>query len=869
VTLAERLTIAAAIFSILILMTALFAPHLPNLISVSASSDDAAILPEPDMSVYEIAPQSLENAVTRSMTIPDTPIGATVKITPDVKYTPTPQDIEMAREMGFALYNFKFEINDDLIVGTVDDNLLQQGAPLVRVSYFLPYTAMTDELLASLEAEGLINPTTTETAAASATTTTPNPVSNGQEPPQTPNNPETDPRLVPWYQRPPEGYNPYEPFISKETEGLLVEFGTNTLQEMAGTLGSIVQVLGYGSQWREAIGKIQEAQNCLDNPKTDPPPTPEENQLFQQTIEDVKKGVATHLTALGALIATTTAATGKIVAGGGLAAGAPGFLIAVFIGGSVSVVLQTLMVREVDKALKEEFARLEPIIALCTPDGEAAICKAAFTELPSITQVSMNAMPPLPSPPPPPPSSSNCLPTTTQSQQQPPSQQPPEIITPTIPPVTDQPPIVESPPPSPPSPIQSVNATNNPPSAFDDTVTTMIDMPIAIKLTASDPDRGDKLTASVTLTPSNGMLGNIDQRTHTVTYSPNPGFTGTDSFMFKVNDGKADSNTALVTIAILTQDEWLATTESTTPSTTIPDTNSQPVSDNENNSPADDVTSSSTTITTTTTDSNAADQDGDGFTSVERDCDDSNPNAFPAAIELAANSVDDDCNGTVDDIDSSGSTTTTTAVLPTSEENATISTSTEFAQLVEEGINLLNHERYDEAIEYFDRALEIDPTDSTTLSNKETVLVNKASDLADLGRYDEAMEVIDEALSILPNDDVALTNKGVYLSQLERYDEAIEYFDRALAINPGNTEASDSRDAVIDVRDNGGTLEMSTTNTTEESDTDTSENAISSSPPQSPISASSASNATNATNLTTGGAEDLGGLLEGVFGGGG
>ena len=43
-----------------------------------------------------------------------------------------------------------------------------------------------------------------------------------------------------------------------------------------------------------------------------------------------------------------------------------------------------------------------------------------------------------------------------------------------------------------------------------------------------------------------------------------------DSFMFKVNDGKADGNTAFVTIGILTQEEWLTQSSSSLPSTASP-----------------------------------------------------------------------------------------------------------------------------------------------------------------------------------------------------------------------------------------------------------------------------------------------------------
>jgi len=73
---------------------------------------------------------------------------------------------------------------------------------------------------------------------------------------------------------------------------------------------------------------------------------------------------------------------------------------------------------------------------------------------------------------------------------------------------------------------------------------------VSITLAGSDPDKTDSLTAGVVTTPSHGTLGNINQVTGIVTYMPNRDFTGGDSFTFKVNDGKIDSNKATVNIRV-------------------------------------------------------------------------------------------------------------------------------------------------------------------------------------------------------------------------------------------------------------------------------------------------------------------------------
>jgi Tfp pilus assembly protein PilF len=91
---------------------------------------------------------------------------------------------------------------------------------------------------------------------------------------------------------------------------------------------------------------------------------------------------------------------------------------------------------------------------------------------------------------------------------------------------------------------------NHPPSASDKKAATNSDTPIVITLPFSDVDQNDKLISFIVSHPSNGNLGNIDQILDLVTYTPNSGFSGTDTFTFKVNDGQIDSNIATVSLTI-------------------------------------------------------------------------------------------------------------------------------------------------------------------------------------------------------------------------------------------------------------------------------------------------------------------------------
>lgn len=84
------------------------------------------------------------------------------------------------------------------------------------------------------------------------------------------------------------------------------------------------------------------------------------------------------------------------------------------------------------------------------------------------------------------------------------------------------------------------------PAAQDQAVSTTADTPLAIRLVATDAD-GDPLTYT-TSEPSNGTLGCEDDGA--CAYTPERGFTGTDSFTFVATDGTVESNAATVTITV-------------------------------------------------------------------------------------------------------------------------------------------------------------------------------------------------------------------------------------------------------------------------------------------------------------------------------
>ena len=92
---------------------------------------------------------------------------------------------------------------------------------------------------------------------------------------------------------------------------------------------------------------------------------------------------------------------------------------------------------------------------------------------------------------------------------------------------------------------------NHPPSATDESVTTKMNTPVNTTLEGRDLDKNNTITAAIITPPSHGTLGNINQVSGVVTYTPNRNFVGNDSFTYNVNDGKIDSsNVALVKIRV-------------------------------------------------------------------------------------------------------------------------------------------------------------------------------------------------------------------------------------------------------------------------------------------------------------------------------
>ena len=104
-----------------------------------------------------------------------------------------------------------------------------------------------------------------------------------------------------------------------------------------------------------------------------------------------------------------------------------------------------------------------------------------------------------------------------------------------------------------------VTGSNDPPSANDGSAATVKDTPVAVSLSGTDPDTCD-LMFTIESNATHGVLGTVadascspgapNTDTATIQYTPESGYTGSDSFTFSVFDGTSTSNVATVTITV-------------------------------------------------------------------------------------------------------------------------------------------------------------------------------------------------------------------------------------------------------------------------------------------------------------------------------
>ena len=114
---------------------------------------------------------------------------------------------------------------------------------------------------------------------------------------------------------------------------------------------------------------------------------------------------------------------------------------------------------------------------------------------------------------------------------------------------------------------------NRAPVPQNQSLTTPTNTDAAVTLAATDPN-GDPMTYAVVTPPPHGTLTGTAPN---LVYTPATGYTGSDSFTFKANDGKVDSAVATITIDVgvagnrrpVAANQWVTTAEDTAKSVTL------------------------------------------------------------------------------------------------------------------------------------------------------------------------------------------------------------------------------------------------------------------------------------------------------------
>ena len=114
----------------------------------------------------------------------------------------------------------------------------------------------------------------------------------------------------------------------------------------------------------------------------------------------------------------------------------------------------------------------------------------------------------------------------------------------------------------------------------------------------------------------------------------------------------------------------------------------------------------------------------------------------------------------------------------------------EAEDLVIKGITEAKAKKYLEAIDYFDKAIELSPDNLMAWYYKGT-------SMEELVNYPKAIECFDRVIEINPSYSDAWYHKGNCHLKLEEYDKALFSYDKALELNPSHSKAAEKREEAI------------------------------------------------------------------------
>ncbi|MDQ1261016.1 MAG: hypothetical protein QG575_197 [Euryarchaeota archaeon] len=108
------------------------------------------------------------------------------------------------------------------------------------------------------------------------------------------------------------------------------------------------------------------------------------------------------------------------------------------------------------------------------------------------------------------------------------------------------------------------------------------------------------------------------------------------------------------------------------------------------------------------------------------------------------------------------------------------------------GLDLYNQEKFNDSLQAYNRALELDPNDFEAWNNK-------GIDEGLLGRYDDALVSFGKALDINESYAEAWYNMGVIYDFKGYYSTAVQAYKKATQLNPSYQKALVRRNADTDI----------------------------------------------------------------------
>ena len=105
---------------------------------------------------------------------------------------------------------------------------------------------------------------------------------------------------------------------------------------------------------------------------------------------------------------------------------------------------------------------------------------------------------------------------------------------------------------------------------------------------------------------------------------------------------------------------------------------------------------------------------------------------------------------------------------------------------INRGIIFAGEKKYDESLNDYNKAIQIEPRFSKAYNNKGGLMRT-------LKRYDEAIANFDKAIELQPKYPIALNNRGLIKNIIKKYDEAIMDYNKAIEYKPNYPEAFNNR----------------------------------------------------------------------------